>query len=68
MRITGFMVLFAYVMAILLMRTRLPPKNVKGGLFNFPVFKSFAFCLYAFACFTGFLGVYTGTAHFLPRP
>lgn len=61
MRITGFMVLFTYIIAILLMKTRLPPRNVKGGVFNFPVFKSLAFSLYALACLTGFLGVYTGT-------
>jgi MCP family monocarboxylic acid transporter-like MFS transporter 10 len=60
MRITGFILIFAFGIANLLVKKRLPPKNVKGGLFNFRIFLNVAFTLYGMACMIGFLGIYTG--------
>ena len=60
MRITGFILMFAFGIANLLVKKRLPPKNVKGGLFNFKIFLNLAFTLYSIGCIIGFLGIYTG--------
>jgi hypothetical protein len=42
------------------MKTRLPPVNVKGGLFNFAVFKNIPYTLFCLSVFIAFLGMYTG--------
>ncbi|KXN82264.1 Riboflavin transporter MCH5 [Leucoagaricus sp. SymC.cos] len=41
------------------LKRRLPPVNIKGGLFNFAVFKDLPYTLYCFASFMIFLGIYT---------
>ncbi|KAI3618036.1 hypothetical protein WG66_005549 [Moniliophthora roreri] len=38
---------------------RLPPKNVKGGLFNWSLFKSVPFTIYTIGEFFTYLGLYT---------
>lgn len=43
-----------------LVRRRLPPVKVKGGMFNLSVFKSVAFCMYTASSFVAFLGLFTG--------
>lgn len=53
-----------FIAANLLVGRRLPPKNVKGGLFNFRIFLKPAITLYGIACIIGFLGIYTRT--FIP--
>lgn len=59
MRIVGFILLVTLVAANLLLKRRLPPVNVSGGLFNLRAFKSPAFSLYCASTFTVFLGLYT---------
>jgi len=59
MRIIGFILLATTGTANLILRRRLPPKNVKGGLFNLPAFKSAPYSFYAAAMCVGFLGMYT---------
>lgn len=61
MRTTAFMLVFTFGCANLLVKKRLPPKKVKGGLLNLPIFKNVAYSIYGVACIIGFLGVYTGT-------
>ena len=41
------------------MKTRLAPVNVKGGLFNFAVFRSVPYTLYTSSIFISYLGLYT---------
>jgi len=43
-----------------LLRRRLPPRRVEGGLFNLVAFKSAAYSTYCLSAFICFLGVYTG--------
>ncbi|KAF8322343.1 major facilitator superfamily domain-containing protein, partial [Cantharellus anzutake] len=59
MRVLGFFTLLATTTANLLLRRRLPPVNVKGGLFNLPAFKSPHFTLYYLSSTIGFLGMFT---------
>lgn len=60
MRITGFILIFTFGAANLLVKKRLPPKNVKGGVFNWAIFLNVSFSLYGIACVIGFMGIYTG--------
>jgi len=48
------------------MNTRLPPINVKGGLFNFAVFRNVPYTLYTLSIFISYFGVYTSEIH--PSP
>lgn len=66
MRITGFILIFTFGVANLLMKKRLPPKNVKGGILNLAIFKNVAFSLYGLGCIIGFMGIYTGLRSFTP--
>lgn len=59
MRIFAFILLFFATIANLTLKRRLPPVNVKGGLFNLRVFKSAPFCTYTTSSFIAFLGLYT---------
>ncbi|PAV23574.1 MFS general substrate transporter [Pyrrhoderma noxium] len=59
MRIIGFILLFALVIANLTLARRLPPVNVSGGLLNLRAFKSLPFTLYTISSFIAFLGLYT---------
>ncbi|KAJ7186131.1 major facilitator superfamily domain-containing protein [Mycena filopes] len=59
MRICGFILILTLGFANLTLVRRLPPKNVKGGLFNFKAFKSAPFSVYCLSGFIGFLGFYT---------
>ncbi|KAF9242043.1 MFS general substrate transporter [Melanogaster broomeanus] len=59
MRIFGFMMLFILGVANLTIDRRLPPVNVKGGLFNWTAFKNPAYTVYCFSGVTAFLGLYT---------
>ena len=61
MRILGFITLCLQVIANLTMKTRLPPKRLAGGMFNFKAFKTPAFSTYCCTAFTAFLGLYTRT-------
>jgi len=45
------------------MKTRLAPVNVKGGLFNFAVFRSMPYTLYTSSIFLSYLGLYTSEIH-----
>ncbi|EEB89865.1 hypothetical protein MPER_11994 [Moniliophthora perniciosa FA553] len=59
MRILGFVLLFALAIPNLTLARRLPPKNVKGGLFNWSLFKSAPFTVYTMGAFFTYLGLYT---------
>ncbi|KAI0035057.1 MFS general substrate transporter [Vararia minispora EC-137] len=59
MRVFGFLLLGALAFANLVLRRRLPPKNVTGGLMNLRQFRNPAFSLYTAAGFICFLGLYT---------
>ncbi|KAG2150666.1 MFS general substrate transporter [Suillus bovinus] len=59
MRVFGFILLATLGMANILLKRRLPPVNVRGGLFNLKVFRSRAYTIYCIAGILGFLGLYT---------
>jgi len=60
MRVLAFINLFALVIANLTIKTRLPPKNLPGGVLNIRVFKSIPFSIYSSSTLIAFLGIYTG--------
>ncbi|TFK63766.1 MFS general substrate transporter [Pluteus cervinus] len=59
MRIIGFILIVTLGMANIIMRRRLPPTNLPGGLLNLSAFKSPAYTIYCLSAFVVFLGVYT---------
>ncbi|KAF8322349.1 MFS general substrate transporter [Cantharellus anzutake] len=63
MRVLGFFMLLTTSTANLLIRRRLPPVNIKGGLFNFPAFKSPHFALYYLSSTFGFFGMFTALTY-----
>jgi hypothetical protein len=58
MRICAFILIFTLGFANLTLARRLPPKNVKGGLFNLQAFRSAPFTIYCLSGFVSFLGWY----------
>ncbi|KAF8495387.1 MFS general substrate transporter [Gautieria morchelliformis] len=58
MRILGFIVLLLVGFANMVLRRRLPPVNVSGGLFNPKAFKYMPFTVYVLSGFFCFLGPY----------
>jgi hypothetical protein len=68
MRIFGFILLVTLGFANLVLKRRLPPANVTGGLTNFRQFKNPAYSLFTGAGFICFLGLYTGKHWFLCLP
>jgi MCP family monocarboxylic acid transporter-like MFS transporter 10 len=60
MRITGFIIMLALGLGMSLVRLRLPPSNIEGGIFNFSVLRNPAYVLYSLNAFIGFVGLYTG--------
>ena len=60
MRILGFILLACLAIPNITLKRRLPPKNIKGGLFNWAAFKDPAFSIYTLSCVVTFLGLYTG--------
>ncbi|KAG8895547.1 hypothetical protein FRB99_000488 [Tulasnella sp. 403] len=59
MRIVG-LILFVFLGAAnLLIRRRLPPVRVRGGLINPAAFKQASYSIYCLGTFIGFLGLYT---------
>ncbi|KAF8910907.1 MFS general substrate transporter [Gymnopilus junonius] len=59
MRIFGFILMTILVASNLLLKRRLAPRKVAGGLFNIRAFKSAAFTIYCLSGFFTFLGLYT---------
>ncbi|KAG2154112.1 MFS general substrate transporter [Suillus clintonianus] len=59
MRVFGFILLTTLGLANLLLKRRLPPVNVRGGLFNLNVFRNTAYTIFCFAGILSFLGLYT---------
>lgn len=55
-RVCGFLILYLVTFGWFTLRPRLPPKNVKGGMFNFGAFKTPTFSLYVAGCFLIMLG------------
>ncbi|KAI6156993.1 MFS general substrate transporter [Pisolithus tinctorius] len=64
-RVFGFMMLVALGIASLAIDRRLPPVNVKGGLFNLSAFRNPAYTIYCIAGVACPLGLYT-TLTYLP--
>lgn len=58
MRILGFIILGHLILANLLVRRRLPPVKVAGGLLNLAAFKSAPYSLYVVNATIAFLGMY----------
>ncbi|KAF5347922.1 hypothetical protein D9756_010140 [Leucocoprinus leucothites] len=58
-RIIGFILLLVVGICNLTIRRRLPPVNVKGGLFNLSAFRDAPFTIYCASSFFIFLGLYT---------
>ncbi|KAF5323716.1 hypothetical protein D9619_012953 [Psilocybe cf. subviscida] len=58
-RIFGFILLCVLGVSNILLRRRLPPVKVKGGLLNLAAFKDLAYTVYCLSAFTIFLGIYT---------
>ncbi|KAF8800529.1 MFS general substrate transporter [Phlegmacium glaucopus] len=58
-RIFAFILLTMLSIANLLLKRRLPPRRVAGGLFNLRAFKSAAYSVYCASAFVNFLGIYT---------
>ncbi|KAG8984519.1 hypothetical protein FRB95_005829 [Tulasnella sp. JGI-2019a] len=59
LRILAFILLGHLALANMLVRRRLPPVYVAGGLFNLRAFKSAPYSLYVAASMVAFLGLYT---------
>ncbi|KAF8452485.1 MFS general substrate transporter [Boletus edulis BED1] len=59
MRIFGFILILLLGVANLTLDRRLPPQNVKGGLFNWTTLKNPAYAIYCISGVTTFLGLYT---------
>ncbi|KAG8729949.1 hypothetical protein FRC11_007684 [Ceratobasidium sp. 423] len=59
MRIIGFILIFVFIVAILTLRRRLPPKKVSGGLLNLKAFLHIPYTIYVLASVVSFLGLYT---------
>ncbi|KAI9460695.1 MFS general substrate transporter [Boletus coccyginus] len=59
MRIFGFMLILLLGVANLTLDRRLPPVNVKGGLFNWAALKNPAYAVYCISGAATFLGLYT---------
>ncbi|KAG8958684.1 hypothetical protein FRC03_008912 [Tulasnella sp. 419] len=59
MRILGFILLVLLTINIALVKRRLPPINVSGGLFNWKAFKVLPYTLYVAASFLSYVGLYT---------
>ncbi|PPQ91371.1 hypothetical protein CVT25_004138 [Psilocybe cyanescens] len=59
MRIFGFILLTTLGVSNLLLKRRLPPRKVAGGLLNLAAFKSAPYSVYCGSAFVTFLGIYT---------
>ncbi|KJA24153.1 hypothetical protein HYPSUDRAFT_38917 [Hypholoma sublateritium FD-334 SS-4] len=59
MRIFGFILFTSLGAANLLLKRRLPPKHVSGGLLNLRAFRSAPYTIYCVSAFVTFLGIYT---------
>ncbi|KAF8630771.1 hypothetical protein AX15_002740 [Amanita polypyramis BW_CC] len=59
MRILGLILVFTLGLANLILRHRLPPVNVSGGLINLSAFRSPSYTIYCFSAFICYLGIYT---------
>ncbi|KAJ7198605.1 MFS general substrate transporter, partial [Mycena pura] len=58
LRVIGFILLCSLGCANLIVRRRLPPKHVPGGLFNPAAFKNPAYTIYCMSGVVAFLGLY----------
>ncbi|KIM36456.1 hypothetical protein M413DRAFT_78221 [Hebeloma cylindrosporum] len=59
MRCLGFILLAILGASNLLIKRRLPPRRVEGGLLNLRAFKSAPYSVYCASSFVTFLGIYT---------
>lgn len=58
-RVFGFILMTALGTANVLLKRRLPPINVRGGLFNLKAFRNKAFTVYCISGIMALLGLYT---------
>ncbi|KAL0576986.1 hypothetical protein V5O48_004996 [Marasmius crinis-equi] len=63
LRILGFILLFALALPNLILARRLPPKNIKGGLFNLAAFKFLPYTIWCASSFVTLLGLYTALTY-----
>ncbi|KAK1221521.1 hypothetical protein PQX77_015640 [Marasmius sp. AFHP31] len=63
LRILGFILLFALALPNLTLARRLPPKNIKGGLFNPAAFKFMPYTIWTLSSFLTLLGLYTALTY-----
>ncbi|KAL0946436.1 hypothetical protein HGRIS_012659 [Hohenbuehelia grisea] len=59
MRIIGFILIFSMGIPNIVLRRRLPPKKMSGGLFNLRAFRSAPYSVYTLSSVVTFLGLYT---------
>ncbi|KAG1734341.1 MFS general substrate transporter [Suillus lakei] len=59
MRVFGSILLATLGIANILLKRRLPPVNVRGGLFNLKAFRHTAYAIFCIAGILAFLGLYT---------
>ncbi|KAF9555808.1 MFS general substrate transporter [Agrocybe pediades] len=59
LRIFGFILLTILTAANLLLKRRLPPRKLEGGILNLKAFKNAAYSIYCISAFVTFLGIYT---------
>ncbi|KAI6036000.1 MFS general substrate transporter [Pisolithus microcarpus] len=62
-RVFGFMTLVTLGIASLTIDRRLPPVNVRGGLFNLSAFRNPAYTIYCISGIACFLGLYTALTY-----
>jgi hypothetical protein len=63
-RVCGFIILYLVTFGWLTLRPRLPPKKVKGGMFNLAAFKAPKFSLYVAGCWLIMLGSVSSPSHY----
>ncbi|KAF4615050.1 hypothetical protein D9613_002448 [Agrocybe pediades] len=59
LRIFGFILLTILTVSNLLLKRRLPPRKLEGGILNLRAFTNAAYAVYCLAAFVTFLGIYT---------
>ncbi|KAG2135292.1 MFS general substrate transporter [Suillus clintonianus] len=58
-RVFGFILIATLGMGNMLLKRRLPPVDVRGGLFNLEVFRNAAYSIFCISGILAFLGLYT---------
>ncbi|KAG1815197.1 major facilitator superfamily domain-containing protein [Suillus subaureus] len=62
-RVFGFILIATLGMGNIFLKRRLPPVNVRGGLFNLKVFRNAAYSIFCISGIMAFLGLYTALTY-----